>query len=69
MTQAFPFSDQFGLVRFNDRAEVHCPMKQWRTINRAKLKREISNLRAYGATCLSAAIDCATDMFHSVGKN
>lgn len=63
-----PFhSDQFGLVRFNQQAEVHCPMKLWRTVNKAQLKREIGTLRPYGATCLSAAIDCATQLFSAAG--
>lgn len=61
-------SDCFGLVRFNHQADVHCPIKPWRSINKVKLRREIGALRPYGATCLSAAIDCATQMFSSVGE-
>ena len=43
-------------------------MQQWSRVNKTKLRREIGSLRAYGATCLSAAIDCATDMFASAGE-
>lgn len=68
LTKQLKPDDQFGVVRFNQSAEVHCPMKQWSKVNSAKLRREIGNLRAYGSTCLTAAIDCATEMFRSVGK-
>ena len=44
------------------------PMKPWRSVNKSKLKREIGMLRANGLTCLTAAIDCATDMFNSLCK-
>ena len=61
-------SDQFGLVRFNNVADVHCPLREWSRVNKSKLKKEIDALRAYGTTCLSAAIDCATDMFSEAGE-
>ena len=56
-------SDRFGLVRFNHEAVVHCPMRTWSTVKKTELRREIGELRAYGMTSLSAAIDCAKDMF------
>jgi len=68
LTEQLKPSDCFGLVRFNRQADVHCPIKPWRSINKVKLRREICALRPYGATCLSAAIDCATQMFSSVGE-
>lgn len=69
LTDQLKPSDQFGLVRFNNVADVHCPLREWSKVNKSKLKKEIDALRAYGTTCLSAAIDCATDMFSEAGEH
>jgi uncharacterized protein YegL len=65
LTDQLKTSDQFGLVTFNHEAVVSSPMKAWSSVNKSQLKREIGLLRAHGLTCLTAAIDCATDMFNT----
>jgi Ca-activated chloride channel family protein len=60
--------DKVGLVLFNHSAHVAAELKAWSKPWVGKLKSKIGSLKASGSTNLSAAAQCATDMYKSAGE-
>jgi Ca-activated chloride channel family protein len=60
--------DQFGLVVFDDKARVVQPMKPWSSIEVAKLKEQIIQIKTIGGTSLSAGITTGTAQYTDVLK-
>ena len=58
-----------GLVLFNHVSHVAAELKAWSRAWVGKLKGKISSLKACGSTNLSAAAQCATDMYKSAGMH
>jgi hypothetical protein len=58
-----------GLVLFNHSAHVAAELKAWSKPWVGKLKSKIGSLKASGSTNLSAAAQCATDMYKSAGTD
>ena len=61
--------DALGIVLFNSTATVLQPIEKVSSIDRKQLEEDILNLRANGGTNITEAVKCATDLYHTRGKN
>ena len=57
-----------GLVLFNHNAHVAVKLTEWTKTHAAKIKDTIKSLKAGGSTNLSAAAQCATDLYKTAGR-
>ncbi|XP_062501858.1 uncharacterized protein LOC134178963 [Corticium candelabrum] len=61
--------DKVGLVLFNHNAHVAVKLTEWTKTHAAKIKDTIKSLKAGGSTNLSAAAQCATDLYKTAGES
>lgn len=61
--------DALGIVLFNSTATILQPIEKVSSINKEQLKQDILQLRGNGGTNITAAVKCATNLYHTYGKN